>query len=323
MTDIRRSAVSDQDENNIVKYQVEERKDDKLRRHAVIGIGGSSEITVTELNVTENGTYPAPAGSAYSPVNVEVPAPAPNLEDITITENGNYQSSEGYDGIGTATVNVPAHLPDQELVASFDFTSATPSKDLARYGVNGNSNYITFDTSKGAIFDNASSRFFNPYYSLNEGNSYKIEIEFGDIALDAAQTGKRNLFTYASDPTKYNENSNSLGWSVSDNQWKYHTGAGDRLINKPVDYWANDKMTIYYGLSVDTDGTLYLPSVNIDNSSSQSLIIMDKDLITELTAPFQQANPNILLGGGNNLYYFEVKNLKIYRLNNLIEKPIN
>ena len=110
---------------------------------------------------------------------------------------------------------------------------------------------------------------------------------------------------------------------MSDNQWKYHTGAGDRLINKPIDYWENDTLTIYYGLSVDTDGTLYLPSVYIDNSSSQSLIIMDKDLKTELTAPFQQANPNILLGGGNNMYYFEVKKLRIYRINNLTFKPNN
>ena len=323
MTDMHRYAVSDQDTNKITKYQVEERKDDKLRRHAVIGIGGS-ETTITELNVTENGTYPAPAGSAYSPVNVDVPAPAPNLEDITITENGTYQASEGYDGIGTATVNVPPHLPDTQLVCEYDFTSATPSKDNARFGVNANSNYVTFDTSKGCIFDSASSRWLNTFYSLNQGECYKIEIEFGDIQLDSSITsGKRMIFTYASDADKTNEGSYGLTWDVTGECFNYYSGVGNRQIAKPLDYWKNDKMTLYYGLSVDTDGTLYLPNVNIDNSSSKSLIIMDKDLITELTAPFQKVNPNIVLGSGNNLFYMEVKKFRIYRINNLIEKPIN
>lgn len=266
-----------------------ETSDSTIPRKPILVEGGPAPepITVTALTVTENGTHDAGENAAYNPV----------------------------------TVNVPPHLPNQELVCSFDFTSATPKKDLARFGMEGDSNYITFDTTKGAIFDNASNRFFNPVYNLNMGNSYKIEIEFGDITFDISQTGKRNLFTYASDPAKYNEGSNSLGWSVYDDKWKYHTGAGDRFIEKPVDYWKNDTLTMYYGLSVDTDGTLYLPSVYIDNSSSKSLIIMDKDLITELTAPFQLKNPNILLGGGNNMFYFEVKNFRIYRLNNLIEKP--
>ena len=34
--------------------------------------GGGGSVTVEELNVTENGTYEAPEGKAYSPVNVNV-----------------------------------------------------------------------------------------------------------------------------------------------------------------------------------------------------------------------------------------------------------
>ena len=34
--------------------------------------GGGGNVTVEELNITENGTYTAPSGKAYSPVNVEV-----------------------------------------------------------------------------------------------------------------------------------------------------------------------------------------------------------------------------------------------------------
>ncbi|HAV89753.1 MAG TPA: hypothetical protein DCW44_00525 [Eubacterium sp.] len=212
-------------------------------------------------------------------------------------------------------------LPDFELVCEYDFTSTTPKKDNARYNVEGNSNYISFDTTKGAVFDNANARFFNTLYNLNDGNSYKIEIEFGDVELNAQLTGKRNLFSYATNASKVDENSNSLGWEVSSSRFRYHTGAGDRYIDKPVNYWANDTLTIYYGLSVDSEGNLWLPSVSIDNSSSKSLIIMDKDLITKLTSPFQQDNPNFVLGGGANFYYMEVKKFRIYRINNLTNPP--
>ncbi len=241
-----------------------------------------------------------------------------NVIPLTITANGVYPAPEGVDGFNPVTANVG--LPDFELVCSYDFTSDTPKKDMARYDVLGNSNYISFDTTKGAVFDNAGSRFFNTVYNLNEGNAYKIEIEFGDIQLNASLTGKRNLFSYTTNASKVDENY-SLGWDVSNSQFKYHTGAGDRYINKPVDYWKNSIMTIYYGLSVDSTGKLWLPSASIDNSSYKSLIIMDKDLITELTSPFQQDNPNFVLGGGNNFYYFEVKSFKIYRVNNLTTPP--
>jgi len=242
-----------------------------------------------------------------------------NVIPLEITANGVYSAPEGVDGFNPVTANVG--LPDLELVCNYDFTSDTPKKDMARYNISGSSNYISFDTTKGAVFDNASSRFFNTVYNLNDGNSYKIEIEFGDIILNETLTGKRNLFSYTTNASKVDENSYSLGWEVSSSRFRYHTGAGDRYIDKPVDYWANDTLTIYYGLSVDSEGNLWLPSVKIDNSGSKSLIIMDKDLITELTAPFGQDNPNFVLGGGNNFYYFEVKKFRIYKVNNLTTPP--
>lgn len=241
-----------------------------------------------------------------------------NVIPLTITENGTYNAPEGVDGFNPVTANVG--LPDLELVCSYDFTSDTPKKDMARYNIEGDSNYISFDTTKGAVFDDASSRFFNTAYNMNEGNSYKIEIEFGNIELNETLTGKRNLFSYAPNSTII-ESSITLGWDISNNQFSYCTGAGDRFINKPVDYWKNDTMTIYYGLSVDIEGNLWPPNSNIDNSSCKSLIIMDKDLITKLTSPFQQNNPNIVLGGGNNMYYFEVKKFRIYKVNNLTNPP--
>ena len=47
-------------------------------------------ITVTELSATENKTYTAPEGYAYSPVTVNVPA---NVTTKSITSNGTYRAS--------------------------------------------------------------------------------------------------------------------------------------------------------------------------------------------------------------------------------------
>lgn len=59
--------------------------------------------TVEPLTITENGTYTAPDGVSYNPVNVNV---EPVLQDKTITENGEYTADVGYDGLGKVTVEV-------------------------------------------------------------------------------------------------------------------------------------------------------------------------------------------------------------------------
>lgn len=64
------------------------------------------DVTVEALNVSQNGTYTAPAGKAYSPVNVNVSGGAPVLQQKTATENGEVTPDEGYDGLSKVTVNV-------------------------------------------------------------------------------------------------------------------------------------------------------------------------------------------------------------------------
>ena len=54
--------------------------DSSIPRKPILVEGGPAPepITVTALTVTENGTYPAPEGSAYSPVTVNVPPVLPS-----------------------------------------------------------------------------------------------------------------------------------------------------------------------------------------------------------------------------------------------------
>lgn len=52
------------------------------------GGGGGGDITVEELNVTENGTKTAPSGKAYSPVNVNVPNSYTAGDEGKVVNNG-------------------------------------------------------------------------------------------------------------------------------------------------------------------------------------------------------------------------------------------
>lgn len=61
---------------------------------------------IEPLTVTENGEYYAPVGvDGYNPVNVSVPAPV--LHTLSVTENGTYTPPTGVNGYDVVTVAVP------------------------------------------------------------------------------------------------------------------------------------------------------------------------------------------------------------------------
>jgi hypothetical protein len=81
-------------------------------------VGGSDGIQLQEKTVTENGEVTPDEGyDGLSKVIVDVPIPEPTLFDgnLEITENGSYEilPVEGYDGLSSVTVlvNVVDHLP--------------------------------------------------------------------------------------------------------------------------------------------------------------------------------------------------------------------
>ena len=62
------------------------------------------------MNITTNGNYrisPDTNYDAMTSVDISV-AISPNLQDVTLTQNGTYTAGQGYDGIGQVIVDVPA-----------------------------------------------------------------------------------------------------------------------------------------------------------------------------------------------------------------------
>lgn len=70
---------------------------------------GSGSITVNPLSITQNGTYTAPTGTAYSPVTVNVQGSSPNLQAKTniapTTSSQTITADAGYDGLSSVQIN--------------------------------------------------------------------------------------------------------------------------------------------------------------------------------------------------------------------------
>lgn len=78
--------------------------DTTLKNEVVVNVSGGSSVDVEALSVTQNGTYTAPSGTAYSPVTVNVSGGggASNVVSgtFTPTTTGSFEISTSYSGSG-------------------------------------------------------------------------------------------------------------------------------------------------------------------------------------------------------------------------------
>ena len=80
------------------------------------------EVEIKEIELTQNGIYDV-IGYDRAIVNVR---PEVNLEDMTITDNGEYTCGEGFDGLGKVNVDVQ---PPKVKVTTFKITNDCLNED--------------------------------------------------------------------------------------------------------------------------------------------------------------------------------------------------
>ena len=147
--------------------------------------GGGGSAVINPLSVTQNGTYTATGNvDGYSPVTVAV---EPDLEDITITQNGSYKSSQ-HDGYDDVIVNVTPVEPTTKVVSEFDFSQAEYDIIRSIVGSSASDTSLVYGAPYNAtvsnnemVFNNTGQAYFHPAYYLNELKNYEIEIEFGTV----------------------------------------------------------------------------------------------------------------------------------------------
>jgi len=114
---------------------------------AVKLIGVVPEPVVQELSVTENGEYLPPEGvDGFSPVNVNVPDIPPVVEELSVTENGVYVPEAGVDGFSRVSVDVPTPVVvNPYIVPAYEGLSYMyPAPNGYAYHSTGNNNYSGF-----------------------------------------------------------------------------------------------------------------------------------------------------------------------------------
>lgn len=158
--------------------------------YTVVARSGGS-IDVQPLSVTSNGTYTAPDGVAYSPVNVSIPSQ--NIITLNATSNGTYNPGSG-NAYGTVTVNVPEKKNVQgyhgmKSVTATSYTQTGVSVTVAKTG--------TYRVSWVGIRNTNSGTSGSQLYINNSAyqtaqtsftNTYAQSVVLNNVSLTAGQT---------------------------------------------------------------------------------------------------------------------------------------
>lgn len=108
--------------------------------------GGGGDVTVEALSVTENGTYTAPTGKAYSPVMVNVSGGGGDFSTATVTVTNNKSSAQPIQGAFVMTYDGDTIIYESEYMSALEsreFTVVVPS------AIDSNANTLEFTGDGG------------------------------------------------------------------------------------------------------------------------------------------------------------------------------
>lgn len=235
--------ISPKDPNTI--YYIEDASGSVVRDGKKYGI--KVHITDPELenlSVTANGTYQSSTKYGYDEVTVNV---QPNLQNKTVTSNGNVTADQGYDGLGTVTVNVsnvPTYLTATYFVPNptNSFKILDTTTNIAGYRIKGASTWET------------------PATTIAVSNYGELVIEFNltdNTTLQARQFRGSSSLVKIEFPTSITTIGDECFWStglIDYPDMTYITTAGERLFFncriKSIGLTINDNVTRNYANGV-------------------------------------------------------------------------
>ena len=218
-----------------------------------------------DIEVTENGEYSADGsadGLGTVTVNVE-----PNNEEITVTENGEYEPSEDFDGISKVIVDVQQQINLETLNVDENGTY-TPQTGFDGFGeVNVN--------IPAPVLDDINITENGEYNPVNDGFS-KVTVDIPDPVLDdinitengnyiSEHDGFNNVTVAVPDKPLETKNITENG-SYSPSQGIY--GFSQVTVDVQPD---NEELNV-------VQNGIYTPSVNKDGFSKVNVAVPDKPL---------------------------------------------
>ena len=124
------------------------------------GGGGGGEISTQSINISANGTYRAPSGKAYTPVNVNVPNTYGAADEGKVVSNGSLVSQTD----DTTTEN---GVVDTTTIKQLTVAVPVPTLESKNIDANG-----TYTPESGKAWNSVVVSVPAPVYPIAENNSF-------------------------------------------------------------------------------------------------------------------------------------------------------
>jgi hypothetical protein len=251
------------------------------------------ETPLSKLTVTQNGTYTAPSGTAYSEVDVDVPLPSnayllKEIEDVEIAS-----FNDGSD----------LSMPKLEVgIEPVQEGSGDPSPTNIR-PISG------WDEVNVTVADDTTDPTTENVYTLDlDGTRYggKVDLVSGVMTVDRASIKLSDLIW-----TKQNTANNNWRFKSSQSiqNIKIPTGAAykiDNLCSVYRNVTANETWTADdTGIAINADASLFICDLNQADTTALGVVIANQTIVYELATPITiQLSPTVVksLRGMNNVF---------------------
>lgn len=155
----------------------------------ILSLPSGGTYQTKSININNNGNYnllPDTGYDAMSEVTISV-AISPNLQDLTLTQNGTYSAGQGYDGIGQVIVNVPG-------AENLDPVLTAQEQKLAELEALVDSKISGLDSAYKELeyIESSGTQYIDTLIKINGGLRVKTNLILPSSSVDGHIFGGRN-----------------------------------------------------------------------------------------------------------------------------------